>query len=313
MDVEASTFPLAIAGSTMALALDPTALPAATAGPTAWAAQLRKLRRAGFDAVDLVDAWLTPGALTQSELRDLHSAIEEADLTLVGVSVIRRSVIDPDRGKENLAFTLKSLEAAAYLGAPTVSIGFHGPLSDEQSRWPFWMAPGHRDAQDDATWELAYSRVGIVAERAAALGISVSLELHEDTLLSSAAGARSIIEVTGAANLGINPDLGNLVRVPARLTASWEEDLRAALPYMNYWHVKNYARLEHPQLGFALSYPTELASGWINYRAAVEIALAGGYRGPICVEHYGGDALWAMHRGRNYLIELMEQGVGSCL
>ncbi len=298
---------LTIAGSTLTFAVRVREKPAWELGPHEWAAELGELRTAGFKALDLVDSWLTPGLMSESALRELRTVVDDSDLELAGVSVIRRSVIDPAAGEENLAFTLRSVEASASLGAPIVSIGFHGPLTARQKEWPFWMVPGHQDARDQQTWDLAAKRVGLVAARAAELGMEISLELHEGTLLDTPAGAVRIIEQCGAANIGINPDLGNLVRVPTRPSAGWVDLLMDSLPYMNYWHVKNYLRLDHPDLGAALSYPTDLEFGLIDYRAALRLALAHGYDGPLCIEHYEGDAMWAIERGRRYLEEVMRQ------
>ena len=298
---------LTIAGSTLVLAVRAREKPAMELGPHEWAAELGELRTAGFEAIDLVDSWLTPGAMSESALRELRAVIDDSGLELAGVSVIRRSVTDPVVGEANLEFTLRSVEAAASLGAPIVGIGFHNPLTAQQKEWPFWTVPGYQDARDEATWEIAAKRVGLVAERAAALGLEITLELHEGTLLDSPAGAIRIIEQSGASNVGINPDLGNLVRIPARLPAGWLQLVKESLPYMNYWHVKNYLRIEAPEVGVALSYPTDLEFGMIDYRAALRLALAHGYGGPLCIEHYEGDALWAIEKGRRYLEEVMRQ------
>jgi len=298
---------LTIAGSTLVLAVRAREKPAMELSPHEWASELGELRAAGFEAIDLVDSWLTPGAMSESSLRELRAVLDDSGLELAGVSVIRRSMTDPVVGEANLEFTLRSVDASASLGAPIVGIGFHNPLTAQQKEWPFWVVPGYQDARDDETWNIAAKRVGLVAERAAQHGLKVTLELHEGTLLDSPTGAIRIIEQSGASNVGINPDLGNLVRIPARLPAGWLQLIKESLPYMNYWHLKNYMRIEAPEVGVALSYPTDLEFGMIDYRAALRLALAHGYHGPLCIEHYEGDALWAIEKGRRYLEEVMRQ------
>lgn len=307
-----ATIPPVIAGSTLVLAARARHMPVTELGPSAWERGLAALRSAGFAAVDLVDSWLSPAELTASELVELRGVLAHCGLELAGVSVIRRSVIDPVDGERNLALTLRSVEAAAILGAPVVSIGFHRPLTRAQRVAPFWMVPGPQDDRTIETWDLAVARVKQVAACAARLGVEVSLELHEGTLLDSPVGALTIIDRVGAENLGINPDLGNLLRVPARLEQGWEQLLRACLPRMNYWHVKNYVRLESPETGLVLSAPSALAAGVIDYRGALEVALEHGYAGPVCIEHYGGDALEAIASGRRYLERvLLQLGAGG--
>jgi RpiB/LacA/LacB family sugar-phosphate isomerase len=275
--------------------------------PREWAAELDELRSAGFQTIDLADAWLAPGAMGKAALIELRAVINHCDLALAGVSLIRRSVIDPVEGGANFDYTIRSIEAAAFLGAPVVSIGLQRPLSCAQKRSQFWMVRASEDDRDDQTWDLAVKRIGQAAARAAALGLEISLELHEGTLLDSPAGALRIIDGVRATNVGINPDLGNLVRVPRPLATGWVELLRESLPFMNYWHVKNYIRLEYPDLKLVLSYPTKLAFGVIDYRQAVRLAIAHGYRGPVCIEHYEGDSIEAIASGRRYLEEIMRR------
>jgi sugar phosphate isomerase/epimerase len=297
-----------IAGSTLVLAVRPRERLVRELGATAWADELVELREAGFDAIDLVDSWLAPGYLSAAELRELGAVLGDTGLRLAGISVVRRSVIDPRDGAANLDYTLRSLDAAAALGAPVVSIGFHRPLTPEQRAASFWLVDPPRDDRTDATWRLAAERVSKLARRAGELGIGVALELHEGTLLDSAAGALRVIDMVGSPALGVNPDLGNLVRVPAPLAEGWEETLRAVLPHTTYWHVKNYARVERRELVVTL--PSELEAGHIDYRRALGLALDAGFGGPVCIEHYEGDALGAIARGRTYVEQVLRDREG---
>jgi sugar phosphate isomerase/epimerase len=294
-----------IAGSTLVLAGRPRARPLRELGANAWADELAELREAGFDAIDLVDSWLAPGYLAPAELRELAAVLADTGLRLAGISVVRRSVIDPRDASANLDYTLRSLDAAAALSAPVVSIGFHRPLTAEQRAASFWLVDPPRDDRSEKTWRLAAERVAQVVARAEQLGIAVALELHEGTLLDSAAGALRVIEQVGSSSLGVNPDLGNLVRVPEPLAASWEETFRAVLPRTTYWHVKNYTRVERP--GLVLTVPSELEAGHIDYRRALRLALDAGYAGPVCIEHYEGDALGAIARGRAYVEHVVRE------
>jgi len=303
----ASATRLTVAGSTHVLATLTRERPPLELGAAAWIRDLTMLRLAGFEAVDLVDSWLPFGEMSSSQLSELRSAIDESGLVPAGISVVFRSVIDPHEGPRNLDYTMRSIEAAALLGAPIVSIGFHRPLTAAQRESQFWMVAGQSDVADKSTLDLAVERVGEVSSSAADHGLAVTLELYEGALLGSPEGACRIIERVGAPNLGINADLGNLIRAPEFHVRGWEELLLGALPRMNYWHAKNYVRLESPSAGIVLSYPTDLSFGVIDYRRAVQLALDHGYRGPICIEHYEGDALGAIERGRRYIEGVMDQ------
>lgn len=293
---------LPVAGSTLALARP--GAPAGGENPSAWAGELAQIAELGFGHVDLVSAWVSPGELDQARLDQLGESLSTAGLEPAGVSLVRASVIDPDHGDANLELTHATLEATARLGAPVLSIGFHRPLQGAQLEGPFWMSPAPLDDAGEANFAKAIDRVGEVSARAAELGLEVSLELHEGTLLDRGERLRRILDAVGAANLGVNLDLGNLVRVPGRQVESWGETLTACAADVNYTHLKNYIRLEDPAAGLSLSAPCGVADGEIDYRTVVGALVAAGYRGPLCIEHYGGDPFWVMRQGRDYLESL---------
>ena len=124
----------------------------------------------------------------------------------------------------------------------------------------------------------AYQELGKHAREA---GIALSLELYEDTYLGTAAEAVRMIRDIDEPAVGLNPDLGNLIRRQGPIE-SWQSILEVTLPYTNYWHVKNYMRLEDPATGLALSAPVTMETGIINYRHAVADALRSGFRGRVC-------------------------------
>jgi sugar phosphate isomerase/epimerase len=293
-------FAPAIAGSTLPLPSRSTA----RLDPPLWASDLAQIAQAGFRHVDLVDTWLSVADLPSEGLSELKQAVAAAELELVGVSVVRRSIIDPTDGEVNMAHTFASLDATVALGATVLSIGFHRPLTSQQREWAFWAAPSPRD--DPSRWPLAIDRLRKLATYAESIGVALSLELYENTLLGSGAAAARLVEAVGSAALGINADLANLFRIPRRLAESWLETLQLSLPHMNYWHVKNYRRAETFPDGPFLSWPTALEDGDIDYRTALRLAAAAGYGGPLCVEHYGGDALWNQQRGLLYLTRLLQ-------
>ncbi|ROS61344.1 sugar phosphate isomerase/epimerase [Frigoribacterium sp. PhB160] len=283
-------------------AVDRDGMSTLDAEPGAWQASFDEIREAGFDLVEINDNWLRVGDLPGRRLDELAAAGRAAHVDLTSVCVVRSSVIDPDAGTENLAYSHRTLEAAARLGADVVSIGFHRPLTPEQrARLWFWTAQGAVDAPDDPeNWRLAVDRVTELGRHAAQLGLDLTLEMYEDTYLGTAESSVRLVTEVGLDNVGLNPDVGNLVRLH-RPIDDWRETLAATLPHANYWHVKNYHRDEDPATGTYTALPAPLELGLINYRHAVRDAVEAGFRGTFVCEHYGGDGLSVAALNRDYL------------
>jgi len=280
-----------------------------TAAPTAvWRRVLREVRAAGFDHVDLTDAWVSPGQLPAERRAELRELLAEVGLGVSAVSLTRRSVIDPDPAvaDANLEHTLASVDAAADLGVGVLCVGLHRPLTpaQEAAHW-FWLAEGAGDPlDDDAVRATCVERLQLVGRRAAERGVQVSLEMYEDTYLGDGPSAVALVQDVGLANVGLNPDVGNFVRLH-RPVEHWRRTLELTLPHANYWHVKSYFRDEDPATGSYATAPAPMDLGVIDYRWAVQTALEVGFSGPFCVEHYGGDGLAVAARNRDYLRHLL--------
>lgn len=285
------------------------------AGPDVWLDVLGQVRAAGFDHVDLFDSWLRAGDLTADRRDELAAVLGSLGLAVPAISVARKSIIDPDPevAAANLAYAHRAIDAAADLGASIVCLGLHRPLTPEQREvlW-FWTVPGARDPLDDAdVRRLCVSRFRELGRHAQEAGVEISIEMYEDTFAGTADLAVRLVEDIGEPAVGLNPDIGNLVRAHGPIE-SWESILRRTLPFTNYWHVKNYYRAEHPAAGVVLTTPAPMESGYIDYRRAVRLAIAGGFAGAFCVEHYGGDGLSVSASNRDYLRGLLraEEAVG---
>ncbi|MBD8022721.1 sugar phosphate isomerase/epimerase family protein [Microbacterium gallinarum] len=266
-----------------------------------WRADLLEVSDAGFSEVDLTDSWVRYGELTPQQARDLQDCLRSTGLVAASLSAIRRSIIDERYGAENLAYAHRTLDLAAEFGVPVVSVGLHRALTPEQREqlW-FWTVEGHRDPPDDEAWSLAVTRFRELGRHAAELGLVLSLELYEHTYLGTAASAVRLVEDIGLDAVGLNPDVGNLIRLHEPVE-DWRAIVEATMPYANFWHAKNYTRDEDAAAGLVSTVPTSLELGLIDYREAVKIAVRSGFQGVICVEHYGGDGLSVSASNRDYL------------
>ncbi|MCQ8187648.1 sugar phosphate isomerase/epimerase family protein [Streptomyces rugosispiralis] len=265
--------------------------PVSKLDPEEWRRLLQPVVDEGFTHLELSTAWLPLGDLDRARLTALGDVLADAGLAVPGVGVVRQSVLHPERGQHNLAFSHRTIDAAAALGADIVCLGLHDTLTPEQQRalW-FWTVPPDEAPADPEVRGLAVRRFRELGDHAADLGVELSLELYENTYLGSADEAIRFLDDIGHDAVGLNPDLGNLIR-QQRPIDTWEYLVSVTLPRANYWHIKNYARLEDPAAGTVLTHPTSLELGIVNYRAAVRYAIAHGFTGAFVVEHYGGDGL----------------------
>ncbi len=279
-----------------------------TAGAQAWKQTLREVRHAGFDHVDLTDSWVRAADLDSAGRKELLKTARSYGLAFSDLAVTRKSVITPDeeRAQLNIAYTKRTIDAAADLEAPMVCLGLHDPFTQEQKEatW-FWLAPGAEDEDTQGNRDKAASRFRELGEYAAERGVSISLEMYEGTFLGTADSSVQLVTAVDLPNVGLCPDIGNIVRLH-REVEDWREMLVKMLPHTNYWQLKNYFRDHDPATGAYASAPAPLALGFINYREAIGMALESGFDGPMCVEHYGGDGLSVAAMNRDYIRDILE-------
>jgi sugar phosphate isomerase/epimerase len=190
-----------------------------------------------------------------------------------------------------------------------VSFGLFQALTPAQKKalW-FWTVQGHVDPDDPAVWAKAISRIRELGQHAASLGLEVSLEMYEDTYLGTADSSVRFVTEVDLPNVKLNLDLGNIVRLH-RPVEHWLSMMQKTAPYAGYWHVKNYFRTEDETTGLVVTAPAPLELGVINYRAAIKMAIAHGFRSAFLVEHYGGDGLSVSATNRDYLRRILPKHI----
>ncbi|MGI4745889.1 MAG: sugar phosphate isomerase/epimerase family protein [Janthinobacterium lividum] len=271
---------------------------------------MSQIADAGFTEIDPTDCWLRVADLTQARRDEFKQALREVGLTVPAISTSRRSIIDPERGDEYLAYCHRVIDAAADLGAQSVCFGLFGPLTDAQKKvlW-FWTVDGVRNPDDPAMYVRAVAGMRELGRHAAEVGLDIALEMYEDTYIGTADSAVKFVKDVDHPAVGLNPDLGNLVRLH-RPVEHWASMVEKTMPYVRYWHVKNYLRIVDESKDIYLSAPAPLETGVISYRSAITQAIAHGFRGAFCCEHYGGDGLSVSAANRAYLKRILPKHVG---
>ncbi len=266
-----------------------------------WAATLAEVVDAGFTELDPTDSWLRVADLTPARQDEFFALAKSMKLSIPAISTSRRSVVDPVHGDEYLRYSHRVIDTAARGGATAVSFGFFGPFTPAQQKelW-FWTAQGVRNPDDPVERDKAVTRIRELGRHAAEVGIDVVLEMYEDTYVGTADDAVRFVNDVDLPNVGLNPDIGNLIRLH-RPVEHWLSMIEKTVPYAKYWHVKNYLRMEDPATRTVMTHPAPMALGLINYRVAVKKALDCGFRGAFLLEHYGGDGLTVCAMNREYL------------
>ncbi len=287
----------------------PDGRPLQEASSSVWASQLRQVKQLGVDHVDPTDAWLPLAKLSDERIEEFRRVLDGEGLSLSSISMTRSSVVEEGRGEEHLRDAHRFLDIAPSFGVSVVNIGFMQPLTPEQQQaiW-FWLAEGHHD--DAALRPLAIERVRELGDHAKEQGIGLSLEMYEDTYVGTADGAVAFLAEVDHEAVGLNPDLGNLVRLH-REVEPWDEMFEKVLPHSNFWHIKNYTRDFDPATGAYSSAPMPLKYGYINYRKVIRRALELGYTGPFCCEHYGSDSLGVIAENVQYIRQVLSSALAE--
>ncbi len=274
----------------------------------AWDDMFGEVERVGFTLAELADSHVRPADLEASRRDEFLSIAASHGVRIPSVHLQRQSVIMPGHEERNLAYAHRTIDAAAAWGMEVFSTGLHQPFSEAQKRalW-FWTAEGPKDPDDPEIWQAAVTRLRELGRHAADVGLKMSLELYEDTYLGTGDSAVRLLEEIGLDNVGINPDIANLIRLH-RPIEDWRELHAKLLPYANYWHVKNYTRDEATDGSWVSSVPSSMEAGLINYRQVIRDAVELGFDGIFLCEHYGGDSLGNCATNQTYIRSLLPAG-----
>jgi sugar phosphate isomerase/epimerase len=275
------------------------------AEPEVWDDMFAQIEEVGFNLAELADSHVRPADLSPARRDEFLAIAASHGVGIPSVHLQRQSVIMPGHDERNLEYAHRTIDAAAEWGMKVFSTGLHQPFSEAQKKalW-FWTAEGPKDPADPEMWNLAVNRIRELGKHAAEVGLPVSLELYEDTYLGTADSAVRFVEEVGLDNVGLNPDVANLIRLH-RPVEDWRDLYAKTLPYANYWHVKNYTRDEAADGSWATSVPSTMETGLINYRQVFRDALKLGFSGIILTEQYGGDSLGVCATNQKYIRSLL--------
>jgi sugar phosphate isomerase/epimerase len=266
------------------------------------------MRRAGFEAVEMEDRWCDAEAMSAAELAELRAAAADAGVALT-LKLHYRDLHTPEIAAANEASVLRAIQVAEAVGAPIVSIGLPTPPSalDAVARriGRPWNGSG-ADLPDEAFTRTA-AALRRLADAAADVGIDLSIELHQGSIVDNSIRLLRLLDLVDYANVGANPDIANILQTLPPPGETWREAIERLAARANYWHVKNLRRIDIPgRSPFFIR--RALHEGEIDYRWAVSVMQAAGFEGYVVIEGPGaGDHLRACEEGRMYIRYLLDE------
>ena len=267
------------------------------------------MRDIGFEGLelgldDLIDR-------SDAEVDDLGGELRDAGLPCLGIRG-GGGLHHPRVARQNRARLERGVDLAARIGAGVLNTLTNAPLAPDLpgagSGWGGQVSQNSSRGASEANYRSNAEGIAAVADRAADLGVAISIELHQNTICDNSWSLIHLLELIDRPNVGANPDLGNLYWTYETPEESCEEAILALAPHANYWHMKNLLRVPLPGLQRAVYLRRPIPDGEINYRFAVAAMLDAGYDGCFGVEGMiAGDQLTDDARSYRRIRSLVEE------
>lgn len=242
---------------------------------------LTKVKEIGFEGIELPAMSLGDAAIDT-----LRAELEYAGVPCVairgggGAAHPRVAAANKKRMEDAIRF-------AAKIGASVVNSTVTTPPRDPSGKGTYRgesVSQGSSRYASEADYERTARAVSDAANVAAALGVEISIEVHQNSIADNSWSALHLLELIDAPNVGINPDLGNIYWTYDIPEESCEGAIAALAPHVNYWHCKSLYRVHIPDLETAIYVQVPLPNGEIDYRFAIAALLDAGYDGYLAIE-----------------------------
>ena len=231
---------------------------------------------------------------------DLKRAAELASTYGVPIAVLDFACdfISPDDADRTEAAEKleRNMRAAAKHGVSLMN-GYVGVLAEDGQ--PF-SANGSALA-NDGHYEYAAEALRRAIPLADELGLTLSLEIHMNTIHDTVASMRRLLEDVGVPSLRVTPDPGNMYA-----TSMIDRDpvvLGALSDRLGLFHVKNCR-----DAAGEIDYSVSLEEGTLDIPAYLHLLADIRYNSPLCIEHVGdGDPRTMAQHDIVYLRQCVEQ------
>ncbi len=242
---------------------------------------LQKAREIGFEGIELPRM-----SISDTEIDTLRSQLEDAGMPCVAVRG-GGGAAHPRVASGNLQAMIDAVYFAPKIGAKIVNTTVTTPPRDPNGKGTYRgesVSQGSSRQASIIDYERTASAISKVASLAADLDISLSIEIHQNSIVDNSWSALHLMDLIDAPNVGINPDLGNIYWTYDIPEESCEDAIVALAPHVNYWHCKSLYRVHIPDLESAIYVQVPLPDGEIDYRFAIAALLDANYEGYLAIE-----------------------------
>jgi sugar phosphate isomerase/epimerase len=261
----------------------------------------RAMRRAKSYGYDGVEIWSGHFKLETIE-HDLQEAQRLSRQIGIGTPVLNLSgnVIgdDDDERRSRTARIVEVIRRCPEYGVSLIN-GYAGSIIVDRGNWANNGSAAARAAHYERAAE-AYRIFGAEAERA---GVTITLEVHMNTIHDTAASAVKLLEMIGSPAVRANLDPGNMWGV--RTAEHPVEAVSILGDRIAFVHFKNARRVTYIPVG--VDYDYTLKDGEIDFYAVVSALVRAGFTGPYGLEWSGsGDPSIPSREDIAYLKGLLE-------
>ena len=246
---------------------------------------LGKIREMDFDGVELSVESLGGLDAGKDRILELRKELEDAGLPCLAVRT-KGGLHEPEIADKNRAFLHKGVQIAGWIGAGIVDATVTTIPKEKRSGFGQGEAGSEGSSRDagDREYEITAGGIAEAADVAADLGVGISIEVHHSSIVDNSSSAIRMLELVDRPNVGVNPDVKNMVWAYDIPEEPWEEMMLALAPHSNYWHCKNIKRIHIPQLNYSVFLRVPLPDGDINYHFALAAMVKAGYKGCLTIE-----------------------------
>jgi sugar phosphate isomerase/epimerase len=270
---------------------------------------LKLVKSMGFDGVEI--PFRSDEMPDEARIREFGDELRGAGLPAV---CIRGGgpIAHPTAGAAARDRLEKSIRLAAAIGADVVNTTFVTPPTNPggpgHGRQGERVSQGGSRTASEADFERTADHLRHFGELAADLGVGISIEVHQGSIVDNSTATLHFLDLVGLDNVGANPDLGNVYWHYEFPDETSEAAIVALAPRATYWHCKNLRRIHIPELNRAFFQRVPLEDGDIDYRFAIAAMVDAGYNGYLAVEGAReGDQLTADARGAAYVKKVLSE------